>query len=231
MFFYVFLIWISIYCPMSDQLVLYPIPAPTTGLPAPLLFAPLAENQWHSALTTLGLIGSPLERPGYCYQAGPEFLTLICFIGCSPSLLFEENLRPTPDQNPQKFIYLEWHQSSQPFFLASSTLRAPHCPHCRQQVAAWQTLMRERQQQQTLTLPWTCPHCQQAFPLYQLHWHKRAVLTTIALSIYGIYESEAIPADRLLQTLQNLTASRWDYCYIRTAPPFLPALTGYTLSS
>lgn len=190
---------------MKNQLLLYS----QLSLTPP--FHATTQEDWLNSLTHLGLLGPRLQHPGYCYKAGSQFLELICFLGCSPVVLLEQGLHQEDDPH---WIYLQWQWHSQPVLFVGDNTRPPHCPHCRHRLDDWRTLI-QQPENSPADAPWICPNCQQAMPLHNLNWRKRAAFTTIALLINGIHESEAVPSDRLLQTLQQLTANPWDYSYLR----------------
>ncbi|WML89420.1 hypothetical protein RCF98_10600 [Thiothrix lacustris] len=65
------------------QLVLFPTSSETT---------PLTPSALHTCLRKLGLLGETLGK-GY-YTTGKDFLSLLCFLGCSPDI----ELKPHPDK-------------------------------------------------------------------------------------------------------------------------------------
>lgn len=68
---------------LSDKwLVLYPV-GPELVVPQPQLFELLSE---------LGLAGEALQNE--CFAVGEQFLSHVCFLGCSPAI----ELEPQPDQ-------------------------------------------------------------------------------------------------------------------------------------
>ncbi|MEA3291571.1 MAG: hypothetical protein U9Q71_04610, partial [Pseudomonadota bacterium] len=60
-----------------------------------------------------------------------------------------------------------------------------------------------------------CGNCGAEQALADLDWRRSACVARSVLIVRGIYESEAMPAEVLLQKLEELTGAAWDYCYIR----------------
>ncbi|MEW7978586.1 MAG: hypothetical protein AB2813_01950, partial [Candidatus Sedimenticola endophacoides] len=86
---------------------------------------------------TLSLIGAALEPPGAAYLAGPRFMHLITFMGCSPFL----RLAPEHDQD-RSFCHLRLSGDGQTLrFRSGRNTRPPHCPLCRTRIEQWPILM------------------------------------------------------------------------------------------
>lgn len=77
------------------QMVLYPSKAVT-----------LEPSHLHAALQALGLLGDGLGNGRYA--TGDAFLSLVCFLGCSPDIV----LHPHPDQ---PFCYIALPEEPEPY--------------------------------------------------------------------------------------------------------------------
>ena len=54
----------------------------------------IAQHQLLELLTEIGLVGDSLDKNGTYFTTGEQFLSHICFLGCSPSI----ELEPLADQ-------------------------------------------------------------------------------------------------------------------------------------
>ncbi len=165
-----------------------------------------------SAIAEIGLVGetldSPPERQGFL--VGERFLQMVSFLGCSPHI----ELAP-PAGGGDDFCYLEvlgpW---TLPRLFRGRNTRPPGCPGCgRRQdglhshVRPWAELPE--------ALRWQCGHCGAEHHPAQWNWRHQGGAARIALSINGIFPSEALPSDALLHQLKALDGNPWGYCYIQ----------------
>lgn len=175
-------------------LMLYP--AAARPLPAiPELISRLSES---------GLIGRALPDRLARYQAGPNFLQRITFLGCSPNLPLDvedgrgdasctvELLGPYPE------VRLMTGQNSRP----------PRCQGCRQPIAEWRGQL-ERPDQDVC-----CPECGRVESWLGLNWRQMAGAARLFIAISQVFPGEAVPTPELMRTLQQ-EGEAWDYCYVQ----------------
>lgn len=182
-------------------------------LPADPGFVPGDTGEVLAALRRVGLCGGPLlpadadEACRRC-RAGPEFLGLVTFLGCSPNVRLEPE---GPDD--RNFCHLELcGPFDQVEFLGGGALKPPRCPSCRSLAADWRDrlLAWERTRGDVV---WTCPKCGHGTDLYRLDWRRGAAFGRFALDLWNVYEGEAVPSEALLNLLKTTTETRWDYFY------------------
>ena len=122
------------------------------------------------ALDKLGLLTQPQYRND-TYLPGDNFLNLITFLGCSPSI----NLAPTADDPfcSIHFSPIEKHA----FCLGHSNTIQPKCPHCKKRIDHWHSIDRW-QNAETLI---TCKHCKVESEIHSLKWRQEAGMVAIKL--------------------------------------------------
>ena len=176
-------------------------------------FAPTpSQRTLTSAMAEIGLLGDVLESPPQRqrFLAGERFLQLISFLGCSPHI----ELAPTAGGGDD-FCYVEllgpW---ARPRLFRGRNTRPPACPSCgrRQDGLQWKLQPGAELAETTV---WHCGHCGAGHHPARWNWRQQGGSARIALSINGIFPSEALPGDKLLARLKELDGSPWTYCYIQ----------------
>ncbi len=131
------------------------------------------------------------SQPVLRYATGEKFLSQLTFMGCSPNIELE------PQEN-KPHCYIEIGQHKQPLFISGKNLKKAKCPHCKFPIDQPE-----------------CSNCHKEIKPQVLNWRKTAFFASIWISIANIYESEAIPNDNLITSLENHTDVKWKYAYIR----------------
>lgn len=156
-------------------------------------------------LRTLGLLGRPW-RDGR-YEIGTEFLDLVSFLGCAPSL----QLAPLEDSHDLRFCHI--HPVIAPEcqrFSVSTLAPAPRCSDCGNQHSKWKNHL-PFHTDDTLA----CTACGASAPAPEWVWRNRTYcLSDLQIRIMNIYDSEAIPAQQLIDCLNEVDDGNWNYCYI-----------------
>ncbi|MGV6809033.1 MAG: hypothetical protein ACWA5U_04080 [bacterium] len=151
-----------------------------------------------------GLVGQ--QEIEHRFQVGEQFLSLLCFMGCSP------NIALYPQANSQQpYCYIEIPQPTKTV-LMSDKVKIPHCPHCKMKQ---DQLVKQLRQSQIKT--YACPHCHSALIPEQLNWRKTAIFSPYRIMIQNIYEAEAIPDGNFLAQLEKVFPATWRYAYIYQA--------------
>jgi hypothetical protein len=168
-------------------------------------------------LQAIGLIGLPREvNKRTFYPTGDRFLQLVSFLGCSPHIELDPPADPArlaADSAAGKFCHVYLTRSETLQFRSDPRTPTPRCPHCRAEVPDWQSLI-QSWQRNPANGDWHCPHCGATGPITGLSFRKSAGFGRIFLEIIGIYPSEAVPSDALLNTLEALTHGRWSALYL-----------------
>ncbi|MCU0934638.1 MAG: CpXC domain-containing protein [Gammaproteobacteria bacterium] len=165
------------------------------------------------ALIAVGLAGPELPcADGPRLLAGPRFLDLLTFLGCSP---YVEVVPPTGVADPCQALARFCHLRVAPFSAEPSLRRsrqgpAPRCPRCRAPVEGEPTDLGAAVRTGT---DWVCPHCGRASPTHALDWRQSAGAGQAFLEVWGIHPGEAVPGDELLAALAQLTGGPWRWFY------------------
>ncbi len=203
-----------------------PIPCEVCALPAhKLILLPTdpdtgIENceQLVHPLQAIGFIGEPAScRQGLFYPVGDRFLQLVSFLGCSPMIELD------PPANSAeldaaiadgRFCHVMLTCSPALQFRADPQTRPPRCPQCGHADTHWAQRLQDWRDNPAET-GWTCAACEQPAPLTSWVFRKTAGFGKVFVEIRGIYPSEAVPGDLLLNTLRSVTGNAWHYIYIK----------------
>ncbi len=168
--------------------------------PLDLDYQPEDIEKITSALRSIRLIGEPLTAEKYL--VGDAFVNLISFLGCSPMI----QLKPRADM---AFCYFHFPSpQAQRTLMASHTLKPPRCPHCKKAVDNWQNLG-------VHDVLHSCLNCQKTSLFSELIWRRKAMIfSRWHISLWNIYESEAVPSPSVLSALKTATGVDWSYSYI-----------------
>ena len=171
-----------------------------------------------TSLRAIGLIGEPLSyEDGLFYPTGSRFLQLVTFLGCSPAIELDPP-KEAADLSAAiaggDFCHVILSCADTLAFRADPQTRPPRCPHCGQPVSAWEQDLQAWRANPALA-GWECPACGHAGRLTDWVFRKTAGFGKVFLEIRGIYPSEAVPGEALLQTLRDLTGGDWLYIYIK----------------
>ena len=158
------------------------------------------------ALTGIGLLGDPRTEaePGSFY-AGEHFLDLLTFLGCSPVIALSPE-----DGDMYCHIDIETYES--PRLIYGSQPFQPRCKHCRTPIADWYKQYTGQAELNDAKIH--CSHCGKDSPLPELNWKHSAGVGRQMIILHNIYLHEAVPGEKLLQTLEQLhPMTAWDYFY------------------
>ncbi len=160
-------------------------------------------------LRQIGFIGKTFEFDGKeHFQPGEELMTHLTFLGCSPVVSLGE-----PGKTGEEFCHIEFYG---PFdeneFISGTNVKPLRCPICGHRETSWQPIVEAWKRDRT---SWHCPGCENDISLEQLRWKKCAGFGRFFIKVWGIFESEAVPGDKLLATLKETTNSKWDHFYYR----------------
>ncbi|MEE9351401.1 MAG: hypothetical protein V3U78_04015 [Thiotrichaceae bacterium] len=147
------------------------------------------------------------KSPHSRFLTGNNFLSHLCFLGCSPDVEFQ------PDGD-KPYIYVEVPQPTHtPQFTSGINIKIPKCPQCKKVLSTLPATLKKGVAQAE------CPHCQTTLEINKLNWRKTACFSSTSIIINNIYESEAVPDDLLLDALKQATDCTWKYSYIRFDEP------------
>ena len=175
----------------------------------PSLNEPPDVDHLTKELQKIGFISEPFQFNGkQHFKPGEELMFHLTFLGCSPVVSLGE-----PGKTGEEFCHIEFYG---PFdenrFISGSNVKPLRCPVCGHREPNWQPIVEAWKRDRT---PWHCPECENDISLEQLRWNKSAGFARFFIKVWGIFESEAVPGDKLLATLKATTSNKWDYFYYR----------------
>jgi hypothetical protein len=163
-------------------------------------WAPHSLEPLRDALAAIGLLGA--ERSPGLYSAGPEYLSLVTYLGCSPQVALGENEAATSIRIAGIF--------DAPQFLYGANLKAPRCPQCRK-------TMQGPAISPAADAELQCSHCGHNGKACEFDWRRSAACARVFIEISNVFESEAVPGEALAACLHEASGEVWDYCYVRKA--------------
>ena len=172
-------------------------------------YVPASITNIVTALQRVGFMGEKWQSPpsvsGERYLIGNSFLSLVTFMGCAPAI----ELEPVKQQPAStEFCHFEVEAvKPEVEFIRGSEHLISRCPHCRQRHANWETLPD--------SLTHSCDKCKVDTHLSEYDWKNTAGCGRFFISLHGIYPQEAIPTSHILQTLEKISTTEWDYFYIQ----------------
>ncbi len=169
--------------------------------------APGDAGQILEGLREIGLIAGPWRADRHL--AGPRFLELIAFVGCSPRV----RLEPDPEQDTAilapGFCHVQVPEPTpEPRFLYAANTKTPRCPACGEALTGWRASLGPGG---TLR----CGGCGARWETGALAWRRSACTARATVSVWEVFEGEARPTPALLERLAALGAGPWDFCYLR----------------
>ncbi|MDH5435353.1 MAG: hypothetical protein OEX83_01220 [Gammaproteobacteria bacterium] len=159
-----------------------------------------------TALLELKFIESSIDETSQRYLVGDDFLQLIIFLGCSPSVEL------APAQEGQLFCHVRFLQpENRPRLITSNNTSHPRCPVCRTETG--KTTETLEQWQQDNRVLWICTDCDFSGKTEELNWRHSAGVASFFIEVNNIFPNEAVPSDQLMSVLQKTTNSEWRYFY------------------
>ena len=180
--------------------------------------APVASTILAEALQSIGLIGAAGDINGSTYYpTGERFLQLITFLGCSPSIELEppaEQETLVADSRDGRFCHVFLESGEVLHFRSDPRTPTPRCPQCRTPLANWVATL-QAWQDDSAHDQWHCPQCSASGRITGLGFGKTAGFGRSFIEIRGIYPSEAVPGEALLNALKTLSGCVWNTIYIK----------------
>lgn len=163
--------------------------------------APAELPEIIKALKDIGLIAEEFSNNDF--YAGDSFINLISFLGCSP------NIQLSPEDGDQFcFIHIsETTTDSQ--HLGHCRSVSAKCPNCKTKIKDWKSA----NNWQSGNSQYSCQQCDTQSILADLKWCHEAGYGRLSISIVNIHPHEAVPAEKVLQTLNNVCGFEWTYFY------------------
>jgi hypothetical protein len=154
-------------------------------------------------LHDLGLISTPCgEGQNSTYRAGENFPGLVMFLGCSPQVLLD----PQSAADGQPVCSVHFRIYPEVTFLSAAKRPAARCRQCRTPV--------KDEQHTGLTMRFTCEQCGEVSEANDLDWRQAAGFGCCFVEIAGIYPQEAVPSDKLLDSLASCSGGSWQHFFV-----------------
>ncbi len=174
-----------------------------------LLFFPAAINNslndyqaLQQALFDIQLIQRHADKNGH-FLLADACLDLLTFLGCAPSI----NLSP---EDGEVYCYVDFIAiAEQAKCLGYVQSFSPSCSACKTKISQWHEDIDWKNGLTELS----CPACRHQRPLQDIRWRKEAAYARCGFYISNIHPHEALPADKLLDTLQKVSGFKWAYAY------------------
>ncbi len=172
--------------------------------------APTTAEALEEKLRAIGFIDEPFVLDGQRHlKPGPEFMYLLTFLGCSPVVSLGE-----PGKTGEEFAHVRIDGPfDEPCCLTADNVKVPRCrcghslDNWQEEVSAWES--------DPASHRFNCPKCGKAIPLYELRWKKCAAFGRLFVKVWGVFEAEAVPGDKLKATLRELGGGEWQASYLR----------------
>lgn len=161
-------------------------------------WAPADISSLADVLRDIGLTGA--ERETNFFSSGPQYLGLVTYLGCSPQIDLGEDANATTIRLRGIF--------AAPQFLHGGNLKPPRCPNCR-------NTLEKPDFAAVVENELRCAHCGHSSLSYRLDWRRSAAFARVFVEISNVFESEAVPAEKLTACLKQASGEDWDYCYVR----------------
>jgi len=184
----------------APKLVLHPAASQVAPTPAAII----------RMLRDIGLIGPcfTLDEQSH-FLTGPNFLDGVSFLGCAPSIQLDPPAPPADhraEARAGRFCHIQLHTSTDGPQLRYKHDQNPRCRRCRADIPA--------QLLHATTAELRCADCGHTASLSELNWRQSGGLARCFLDIWGIHTAEAVPSDRLLEGLAQLSDGPWQFFYI-----------------
>ena len=154
-------------------------------------------------LQIIQFIGKPLSDSNH-FLVGDEFINLLTFLGCSPNI----HLSPEDGGNFCSFFIPEIHEKNT--LLGYTSMVVPRCPECKHKIIDWKQHFHEWKKGDYL---YHCSQCLKETPVSQLKWRQEGGYGRFSICISHIHPHEAVPSEKLLNTLQKASNTSWTYFY------------------
>lgn len=159
------------------------------------------------SLSALGFLGEAMTEPDF-YRPGEEFLYLLAFLGCSPVVSLGE-----PGATADFCRIAIPAASAVPQFVAGANVKPPRCPKCGHRFADWQERVAAWEASGESSCP--CPACGRTHALPALGWRQSAGFGRSSVRVWGIFEGEAVPGEKLMDALETASGGPWMHFYYR----------------
>ena len=185
--------------PGKDRLVLFPVDPEFRISSADQLIRFLVSCRFVSELDRAG------ESPS-SMKPGENFMRHLSFVGCAPSVASDGDPNSYNTYSVELFV-----SDNDLTIIAGEHVRSPVCPLCGKR--ANDVLASDAIELLNDQVSWTCPECAVSMQIEKVKWRNKLAVARHYIQVNGVFEGEALPADKFLQDLENRTGTEWSYCY------------------
>jgi len=201
---------------MSDNiLILHPRNAHAVFEDIPTLINELKNAGFLGENKEIGEIRR--EEGKYYFKPGEHFFELVKFQSSHKVLIIDgPNISPEEaevvDSKTQVYISIS-KPTEKVYYLGGFFFYKASCPKCGYQyelefLSSWF-------EKNKFMLSENCPQCGEEFFINDLDWQMRAGFGRQEIEIWGIHKDEAVPTERLLKLLKEITQIEWRYFFYR----------------
>lgn len=180
------------------------------NLPRLVLFPREADSQPVTSfiirdhLFELEMTNGVAQRDKTLLLPGPAFMSLITFLGCSPAV----PMAMAGETQTANQYFIEVAASSDSIIAICGTPRqTPRCPQCKLAVPNW------NDSPETVGVQSVCANCGFSSQLGSWDWRHRAGFGRQWINIWGVHEGEAVPGEKLLNSLQEISGFAWNFAW------------------
>ncbi|MFV1998314.1 MAG: hypothetical protein ACC641_09925 [Acidiferrobacterales bacterium] len=135
---------------------------------------------------------------------GPKFMSLITFLGCSPTV---SKTTENDTQSANEYFIDVTDRSDLIVAVCGTPRQAPRCPQCKQVAPDW------NKSPEAGDVDLVCAICGFGSPCSGWDWGHRAGFGRQWINIWGVHEGEAVPGEKLLNSLQEISGFAWNYAW------------------
>lgn len=158
-------------------------------------------------LQSAGLVGVPSNRDANIYCPGDQFMRLLTFLGCSPTVSMADE--SNDNDNPNNY-YIELAEPTQDISVLQDDREfSPRCPQCGKSNSQWHSPLT------SAASIYRCNECGMQAKAHEWDWRRHLGFGRTWLNIWGVHDGEAVPSEKLLELLEKLTGFVWNYAYSR----------------
>ena len=166
-----------------------------------------------------GISENPYSLGEHFFETGKNFLKLVDFYFSHKALVLDNPSVSPKNANivdSKKLCYISIPKPSlDPQYLGGFYTPSPNCPNCDYQYSNPFELIDTWFKKDKFISAQNCPECEESFFINELDWEKCVGFSRQTISIWNVRAGEAIPSDKLLTLLQNITNTDWTYFYSR----------------
>lgn len=152
------------------------------------------------------LTSAVAQRDDSLLLPGPKFMSLVTFLGCSPTV---SNATTGETQTANEYYIEVAGSSKSAVAICGTTQQPPRCPRCKQVVSNWSD------SSETGEIDLVCAKCGFSSQWGGWDWRHQAGFGRQWINIWGVYEGEAVPGEKLLNSLQEISGFSWNYAWCR----------------